>query len=377
MTLLESDAFPTGMEIFPATDDDAWTLIKRVIDESDCYLLIIAGKYGSVDGGTGLSYTEMEYNYAVSTKKHVMAFLHGDVGKLTSDQCEDTDELRGKLEAFREKVKSAKHVKLWKTPDELAGQVALTYNKFIRQYDAVGWMRADQASSTESLKELVDARDRIDELERELKSVRTTAPAGTEDLAQGADKVSVPFYASAKFRPPDLYTQSAGQWIDQIATWDELLGSVGPLMLQEAEQAELKKGIQKYLRDVHRGDMVEGVVEGAAADGFEVMSDDLSALSAFVSDEVFETMIVQFMALGLIQRSSRNHGVKDTGTYWSLTPFGETRTVQLRALSKGSEVDLGDESESDEDALAAKPAKKRPGRSAAKKSPSKKAHTSS
>ena len=52
------------MEIFPAANDDAWTLIRHVIDESDYYLLVIAGKYDSVDPGSGLSYTEMEYDCA-------------------------------------------------------------------------------------------------------------------------------------------------------------------------------------------------------------------------------------------------------------------------------------------------------------------------
>ena len=46
--LLQVEAFPAGMELFPATDDDSWTLIKRVIDESDYYLLVVGGKYGSI-----------------------------------------------------------------------------------------------------------------------------------------------------------------------------------------------------------------------------------------------------------------------------------------------------------------------------------------
>jgi hypothetical protein len=46
--LLQMDAFPAGMELFPAADDDAWTLIERVIEASDYYLLVIGGKYGSV-----------------------------------------------------------------------------------------------------------------------------------------------------------------------------------------------------------------------------------------------------------------------------------------------------------------------------------------
>src|ERR1700683_1236401 len=82
--LLQLNAFPSGMELFPAADDDAWTLIKRVIDEADYYLLIVAGKYGSVDPADGLSYTQKEYEYAVSKGKPVMAFLHADPGSIPS-----------------------------------------------------------------------------------------------------------------------------------------------------------------------------------------------------------------------------------------------------------------------------------------------------
>jgi hypothetical protein len=40
--LLEQDCFPSGMELFPAANDDQWTLIKKVINECDYYLVIIA-----------------------------------------------------------------------------------------------------------------------------------------------------------------------------------------------------------------------------------------------------------------------------------------------------------------------------------------------
>ena len=42
--LLELDCMPAGMELFPASNDDQWTLIKRVIDACDYYLLIIGGR---------------------------------------------------------------------------------------------------------------------------------------------------------------------------------------------------------------------------------------------------------------------------------------------------------------------------------------------
>src|SRR3954468_7702491 len=72
--LLQLDAIPAGMELFPAADDDAWTLIERVIAASDYYLLVIGGKYGSIDPHTELSFTEREYDFAVAAGKPVMAF---------------------------------------------------------------------------------------------------------------------------------------------------------------------------------------------------------------------------------------------------------------------------------------------------------------
>jgi hypothetical protein len=56
-TLLEADCIPTGMEMFPASDSDKFDLIKRVIDLSDYYVVIIGGRYGSIDAEQQLSYT--------------------------------------------------------------------------------------------------------------------------------------------------------------------------------------------------------------------------------------------------------------------------------------------------------------------------------
>ena len=67
------------MELFPAEDSTAWDHIKREIDESDIYLLIISGRYGSVDD-TGLSFTEREYRYALETGKSILAFVHSAPG---------------------------------------------------------------------------------------------------------------------------------------------------------------------------------------------------------------------------------------------------------------------------------------------------------
>jgi len=73
--LLETKCIPVGMELFPAASVEQWKLIKRVIEECDYYLVIIAGRYGSVDQ-SGVGYTEREFDYAVSIGKPVIGFYH-------------------------------------------------------------------------------------------------------------------------------------------------------------------------------------------------------------------------------------------------------------------------------------------------------------
>jgi hypothetical protein len=45
--LLTLNCIPTGMELFPAADDDSWTWIKGFIEGCDYYVVIIGGRYGS------------------------------------------------------------------------------------------------------------------------------------------------------------------------------------------------------------------------------------------------------------------------------------------------------------------------------------------
>ena len=109
--LLELDCMPAGMELFPAADDDQWTLIKRVIDDCDYYIVIIGGRYGSV-GQDNKSYTQMEYEYAVSCGKPVIAFIHKDPGKLPAEKTEKDPEAAQKLQEFISLAKK-KMVKYW------------------------------------------------------------------------------------------------------------------------------------------------------------------------------------------------------------------------------------------------------------------------
>ena len=73
--ILKSGHIPAGMELFTAGDKSQLEIIKRWIDESDVYMLILGGRYGSVEAESGVSYTELEYNYALEVGKPLFAVV--------------------------------------------------------------------------------------------------------------------------------------------------------------------------------------------------------------------------------------------------------------------------------------------------------------
>ena len=62
--------------------------------------------------------------------------------------------------------------------------------------------------------------------------------------------------------------------------------------------------------------------------------DDKPTRFSFNSADI-ATCCVQLRALGLIRESKRARSVKDTQTYWTLTPYGDYLMSQLRACRRG------------------------------------------
>lgn len=47
--IIKMGHIPVGMEYFPASNKTQWEIIKKLIDECDYYVLIIGGRYGSIE----------------------------------------------------------------------------------------------------------------------------------------------------------------------------------------------------------------------------------------------------------------------------------------------------------------------------------------
>jgi hypothetical protein len=147
--LLRADCFPAGMELFPAADEEQFEFIKTVIDQSDYYILISAGRYGSIHPETGLSYKEMEYDYAVETGKPVIRLLHADpFNDLKRESIEQTDLGREKLKLFQKKLASKRLVKFWSDEKELGSAVDHSLRHMIKTKPADGWVRPRKEQNT-------------------------------------------------------------------------------------------------------------------------------------------------------------------------------------------------------------------------------------
>lgn len=85
--IIETNNIVAGMEFFGAVGENQLEHIKQEIDQTDYYLLIIGGRYGSLTK-SGISYTEEEYDYAVLNGVRVIAFIHSNPESLAYNKSE-------------------------------------------------------------------------------------------------------------------------------------------------------------------------------------------------------------------------------------------------------------------------------------------------
>jgi hypothetical protein len=271
--LLELDCMPAGMELFPASDDDAWTLIKQVIDESDYYIVIVGGKYGSVHSETGISYTRMEYEYAISQSKPVLGFLHADPDTLPVARSEVSQAARDSLATFRALV-SRKACRTWTTPEELGGIVSRSVIRLRKSHPMPGWVRADING------DLV-LRERIIEFESQLLALRSEKAASSlreVSLGGGEGRVRIEI--------------NAGDAIETIeTTWNKILLHLTPLTLDPIDQAQMSLRLAAALANDR----------GNPGDGRSVTTESITRVIVFM------------LASGVLERRQYEYRITEAG----------------------------------------------------------------
>lgn len=254
----------------------------------------------------------------------MIAFLHKDPLQLTAARVEQTDDGKAKLKGFRELLQQ-RMCKYWDTPAELGSVVSRSLVRLTRSNPATGWIRADEITDALAATELLKLRKTIEELESRLQEARSAAPAGSEKLAQGEDLYSVDF----TFDTTSADNQDWSWNYKCDVSWDSLFYDIGPHLINEAPDDEIQAALNQAIRERSR----------QKRNRDKQLKGHKRARNFAVTDHDFQTIKIQLRALGLITKSQKPRSVKDTDTYWTLTPYGDQHLTTLRAIPKEEDDD--------------------------------------
>lgn len=147
--ILDAGHIPAGMELFKAGKSQMTTICKW-IDDSDVYMLILGGRYGSIEEESGLSYTELEYRYARSKDMPVVTIILDDSYLFTKAASQGKDAIFekdniDKYESFKQFVQT-NIVRFAKNIDKIGSIIPshLSYLLSDTSYHLIGWIRNTQ-----------------------------------------------------------------------------------------------------------------------------------------------------------------------------------------------------------------------------------------
>lgn len=190
--ILQSRHIPAGMELFAAANESQLETVKRWIDESDIYLLILGGRYGSIEEKLGKSYTHLEYEYAIK-KLPVIGIVLDDIiinNKVKSNGTEMIElENRDKYNEFKKLVMS-KTCALIKDIKDIPIAIIKSIREAEEKYTMSGWVSGNSlgdyeqliSKNTELCNENIALSQKIQRLEKEIR--KFSSISSTIELAQ-------------------------------------------------------------------------------------------------------------------------------------------------------------------------------------------------
>jgi len=188
--ILRAGHIPAGMELFAADDESQLETIRRWIDDSDVFILILGGRYGSIELKSGKSYIELEYEYALKNKKPLFAavisepYLEAKVKAAGPSAIETVHGVQ--LKTFRETV-TKKICRFFGDVNELKLIVFESLSNFERNEGLAGWIRgSDVLDPKATLEEVSRLQAENASLRGQLKDLEAFISSASNAGQQGA-----------------------------------------------------------------------------------------------------------------------------------------------------------------------------------------------
>ena len=202
--ILAAGHIPAAMEQFSPGDETAWDKIQRWIDHSDCFMLILGGRYGSLEPKSGKSFVHLEYEYALKKCKPFFTLvIHRDAldQKVKAKGLHAADE-RENPDLYKKfyKIVTAQHCNFWNDEKDIKITIMHKLPDWSEREDLVGWVRGDEAASPEVTNELA-------RLSRENSELRATLAAPRNRLEGSISMVLWDYFARTSWTTRDWALQ--------------------------------------------------------------------------------------------------------------------------------------------------------------------------
>lgn len=297
--LTKMDCIPAGMEIFPAFDDQQLDFIKKIIDDSDYYILIIGGRYGTITN-EGVSFTEKEFDYAISKGIPVLSFIHGNPDSIPYGDTDQDISKRKLLDSFIQKAQTGRLSKTWLNLGDLQVAVMQAVHATMTAKPGIGWIRGNVAASVEILTEINQLRKENESLLKKIENYESTKQEFITDLAPLEATITLRFVGEGN-------SSNREYKFDAKFTWNLIFCLVGPAVVDYNGNDIIQSPLIKYLR---------------ANDCFK----DIFRVRMIQED--IDTVKYQLIAHGLIESIDEGPGKSRL----KLTSLGNKTLINLKAV---------------------------------------------
>lgn len=293
ITALLKDGFiPVCMEYFTASNKTQWEVIESIIPQCDYYVIIVAGKYGSIEETTGISYTQKEYELAYSKGVPCLGFVHGDILHLPAVNVEENPDKRTKLKAFTDLVKS-RMCNFWREKNELAANVITSLHKALKDTPRTGWLPADQ-----------NIAEQYAALQAENKALKAELQEKADQWAFGDETFTLTYRTI-----PDIFSGEEEHIIYKSITWKELFLNVAPTLLSPVSVAVLESKLSAQL-----------------------------STEANLTEDTTSAILAQLIALDLITTESYSNDYYGHTVTYALSQKGMKAFAEMRAIKRKTET---------------------------------------
>lgn len=225
------------------------TFARRQIDDCDYVVVILGSQYGE-QSVSGVGYMHLEYIYAVTKQKPIIAFVHENPDARDESLHDEKPELREKFKEFRKLImQDVDQIFTYRTMRDLELAVRLNMSQILERYPVSGWVRPQ---NTQAL------HDQIEALKATIVQLETNAGTREADPFLNIKKVSMHEDFSFEYR---MHAYQDGNFkelkVQRRMTWAQLLSVLGTTFINPTPEDFFSKSMNEYLNETGLADVRE------------------------------------------------------------------------------------------------------------------------